>query len=279
MIIVNPPQLGGLSDQKLELVWSLYQISLQFYSGSLGEVVGKARDLSGVYPLGFVDLKKIKNFCNSNKLGVPLNLLDSYSFPTIRSYHGRILFPFADESGTFIGVIGRTIIKDHKPKYYNSQVTKQNHLFCLDVAKKNILRNDYVLVVEGPVDALRLNKYGIPAVAVLGTTLTDYQLFLVSKYTENILLCFDPDRAGESGVEKILKQSSLYFPTIKKHTLHPKYDPDELLTMFGSEYIKDRVFELLNRLENKKEDEIQGIDEEELLSEEEENIFEDYLDF
>ena len=115
-------------------------------------------------------------------------------------FRGRLMFPIYDAAGHVAGFGGR-VIGDGEPKYLNSAesdvFSKRKLLYGLNWAKQAARKADRLVVVEGYFDAIRLMLAGIEeTVAPLGTALTEEQAALMRKYTKNIFLLYDSDRAG-----------------------------------------------------------------------------------
>ena len=114
------------------------------------------------------------------------------------TFRSRLLFPVIDTAGRVIAFSGR-IIGDGEPKYLNSRDTavfsKGSNLFGLNLAKKS--KAGYIILVEGNVDVVSLHQAGFDsAVASLGTSFTDEQARLISRYTTEVVLAYDSDGAG-----------------------------------------------------------------------------------
>ena len=121
---------------------------------------------------------------------------DGSFYDTFRS---RLMFPVIDIRGNVIGFSGR-IIGDGEPKYMNSPETpvfnKSRSLFAINLAKKS--KAGYFILAEGNVDVLMMHQAGFDsAVASLGTSLTAEQARLISRYTNEVVLAYDSDAAGQ----------------------------------------------------------------------------------
>lgn len=119
--------------------------------------------------------------------------------PRVR-FRNRLMFPILDASGRHVAFGGRAI-GDATPKYLNSPETpvfaKRSVLYGLSWAKNDIRREDRALVVEGYFDVIRLADAGVATVvAPLGTALTDAHGAMLAKYTKNVFLLYDADKAG-----------------------------------------------------------------------------------
>ena len=111
------------------------------------------------------------------------------------TFRNRLMFPVIDVRGSVIGFSGR-ILDDGEPKYLNSPETqvfsKSRNLFGLNLAKKT--KRGYIILVEGNIDVVSLHQAGFDcAVASLGTSLTPEQARLLSRYTKEVILCYDSD--------------------------------------------------------------------------------------
>jgi DNA primase len=117
-------------------------------------------------------------------------------------FRGRIIFPIHNHLGKIAGFGGRILKKDDKTaKYINSQESliynKSYLLFGLHLAKRSIRELDQAILVEGYMDVVSLYQNGVQnAVASSGTALTLEQIRLLKRFTSNILLIYDADRAG-----------------------------------------------------------------------------------
>ena len=117
-------------------------------------------------------------------------------------FRGRVMFPFLSISGKVVGFSGRLMVKNDKVgKYVNSPTSliyeKHNELFGLYQAKQSIAKNNSCYLVEGQMDVIQLVQSGIEnVVASGGTALTTNQIRLLHRFTENITLLYDGDKAG-----------------------------------------------------------------------------------
>jgi len=117
-------------------------------------------------------------------------------------FAARVMFPIHNLSGRVIGFGGRTLKKDKTvPKYVNSPETDIYHkskvLYGIFQAKKSIIKNDRCLLVEGYTDVISLHQAGVEnAVASSGTALTNEQIKLIKRFTNNVTVLFDGDAAG-----------------------------------------------------------------------------------
>lgn len=118
------------------------------------------------------------------------------------AYRNRVIFPIHSISGKPIAFAGRYLVKDVKsPKYVNSPETplyhKSNELYGLYFAKQAITKQGLVYLVEGYTDVITLHQAGIEnVVASSGTSLTDGQIKLLKRFTDNVCVLYDGDAAG-----------------------------------------------------------------------------------
>ena len=131
-------------------------------------------------------------------------------------FRGRVMFPIHNISGKVIAFGGRTL-KSEKDiaKYFNSPESelyiKSNVLYGLHLAKNAIVKNDTCYLVEGYTDVVSMHQAGVEnVVASSGTSLTEGQIRLIRRYTQNITILYDGDSAGIKasfrGIDMILKE-------------------------------------------------------------------------
>ncbi len=157
-------------------------------------------------------------------------------------FRGRIMFPIFDIRGNVIAFGGR-VMDSSQPKYMNSPETeiyhKGKHLYALNFAKSACAKQ--IILAEGYMDVISLHQSGIiNAVAPLGTALTESQGKLLKKYTEEIVLSFDSDNAGQTAALRSLDLLNEIGCNVKVLTIPAGKDPDE--------YIKTRGVDEFRRL-------------------------------
>ena len=168
-------------------------------------------------------------------------------------FRDRLMFPIIDVRGNVIGFGGRIMKNDpNAAKYLNSPETlifnKRKNLFGLNMAKKTKL--PYMILVEGYMDAIALHQYGFDcAVASLGTSLTEEHAVLLSRYTENVVLIYDGDEAGQRAAQRAIPMLEKAGLTIKVLQLKDAKDPDEYLKKFGADKFRNLLNESSNRVE------------------------------
>jgi DNA primase len=122
-------------------------------------------------------------------------------------FRGRIMFPLADPKGHVLGFGARAIAPGDQPKYLNTSESELFHkgslVYGADLARAAAARAGRLALVEGYTDVIALRQAGIPeTVCSMGTALTDRQLDALKRLTPKVLLCQDPDAAGQSAVAK-----------------------------------------------------------------------------
>ena len=248
--------------QSLTLYQFLTRVS-QFYQQTL-RAAGqpaiaylKQRRVSGeiahLYQLGYAPLgwQTLESQFKQNKseliaTGMLVSKEDGKSYDR---YRQRIMFPIHDRHGRIIGFGGRAIEASQKPKYLNSPETpifqKGRELYGLHqvLQQKDVIKN--ILIVEGYLDVIALAQYGIfNAVATLGTATSTYHIQLLSKYTTQLIFCFDGDAAGRQAAWRAVESSLPYLNTGLDASfifLPEGQDPDSLVREEGKECFLQRL--------------------------------------
>ena len=164
------------------------------------------------YKLGFAekDEKKITQYCKTNNISdADFKKLGLLSEKGNFLFKNRIIFPITNFRSEVVGFGGRAL-EDFGPKYLNSSessIYKKNRtLYFLPNFLKDVKKHKFVIIVEGYFDVIAFNKLGFSNVASpSGTALTIQQLNQVSKYTDEIYLCFDNDEAGIEATKRIVE--------------------------------------------------------------------------
>lgn len=166
-------------------------------------------------------------------------------------FRNRVMIPIIDVRGNVIAFGGR-VLDDSKPKYLNSGDTlvfkKTNNLFALNFAKR--IKADHLILCEGYMDVIALHQAGFEnAVAALGTSFTAEHARLISRYTDEVVLVFDADAAGQKGAQRaisLLRETGL---RIRLVTIPDGKDPDEFIKNNGPERFKLLVERASNDVE------------------------------
>lgn len=168
-------------------------------------------------------------------------------------YQNRLMIPICDERGRVIAFGGR-VLDDSKPKYINTPenvvYSKRKHLFGLNVAKKESAKK--ILIVEGYMDAISLHQRGIKnVVAALGTALTEQQGWLLRKTTEQVILGFDSDEAGQTAIEKSIEILQNMGNDMRVLQIEGAKDPDEYIIKYGEGRFKLEIEKAISIIEFK----------------------------
>lgn len=150
-------------------------------------------------------------------------------------FRNRVMFPIIDTAGNVIAFGGR-VMDDSKPKYLNSSDTpafqKRKNLFALNFAKN--YSSDRLILCEGYMDVISLHAYGFEnAVATLGTAITPEQARLMTKYTKQVVICYDADEAGQRAAVKAMEVLGQVGMDVRVLHVTDAKDPDEYLRKFG----------------------------------------------
>src|SRR5215203_239639 len=168
---------------------------------------------------------------------------------TNRSYdrfRGRLMFPVLDAQGRPIAFGGRTL-KGEDAKYINSPETaayvKGRNLFGLSLARDEIRRQGFAILVEGFLDLIVPYQFGVRnVVASLGTALTADQVKLLNRFARKVVVNYDGDRAGVQAAKKAIEILLAEDFEVKVLVLPDNTDPDEYIRKFGvTEYQRQRA--------------------------------------
>lgn len=166
-------------------------------------------------------------------------------------FRNRIMFPIIDVRGNVIGFGGR-VLDNSTPKYLNTSETlifnKRRNLFGMNFAKKT--KENHIILVEGNIDVVTLHQFGFDnAVASLGTSLTDEHAALLSRYTEQVVLTYDGDEAGQRAAKRAIPMLEKVGIKVKVLQMKDAKDPDEFLHKFGPDKFRMLLEESSNRVE------------------------------
>jgi len=155
----------------------------------------------------------------------------------------RLVIPIRDERGQPLAFTARTVRADEPRKYINSPETpayiKGRVIFGLDLARDEIATRGHAVLMEGQFDVITAHQFGINnAVASSGTALTDDQVRLLKRFTDELLLVFDSDRAGRSAAFKAVELGAAHQMRTRVATITGAKDPDEFLRAAGAEAAK-----------------------------------------
>ena len=271
---VELPTLEGQEDTKLlqlkSKVYEINKITAEFYHENLYKPTAtpaqeyvKKRKLdnntlknfligySGNYNELYTMLKQ-KGFTEEEILASSLvNKTQDGKF--IDRFRGRLMFPIQDTRNRVIAFGGR-VLDDSKPKYINSPenivYSKGRHLFGLNVAKKGDLKR--IIIVEGYMDAISLHQRGISyAVASLGTAMTEAQGRLLRKSSQQVIIGYDSDGAGQAATMRGLEILQGLGCDVRILQIEGAKDPDEFVIKYGPERFEKQVDKAISLVEYK----------------------------
>ncbi len=156
-------------------------------------------------------------------------------------FRGRLMFPICDEQGRVIAFSGRVLQGDEKTaKYVNSPetpiFTKGKTLFALDKARRAILDAGHAIVCEGQLDTIACHAAGIRnVVAPQGTALTPDHARVLRRYVEEVVLCFDGDKAGRTASIRSFDGLLASGLSVRVASIPPPDDPDSYIKSQGAE--------------------------------------------
>ena len=256
-----------------ERLWALHKEAARFFHSQLYAPVGREaleyaygrgmpKSVLTKFGIGYapdswtdlVDTLRKKGYTDEELRDSGLVTVSRKNGNLFDRFRDRLMFPIIDVRGNVIGFGGRIMNDKDKSaaKYLNSPETlifnKRKNLFALNLAKKSKL--GYLILVEGYMDAIALHQYGFDcAVASLGTALTEDGAALLSKYTDQVVLIYDGDTAGQNATRRaipILEKAGLQ---VKVLQMRDAKDPDEFLKKFGADRFKILLEESSNRVE------------------------------
>ena len=171
----------------------------------------------------------------------------------IDRFRRRLMIPIQDATGKFIAFGGR-VLDDSKPKYINSPenivYSKGRNLFGLNIAKKGDTKK--IIIVEGYMDAISLYQRGITnVVASLGTALTEQQGRLLRKHSEQVIIGYDADGAGQAATLRGMEILQNMGCDIRVLQIYGAKDPDEFIIKYGHEILKKCVESAISLVEFK----------------------------
>src|SRR6184192_2154850 len=152
----------------------------------------------------------------------------------------RLVIPIRDERGQALAFTARTVRADEQRKYINSPETpsyiKGRVIFALDLARDEITRRGHAVLMEGQFDVITAHQFGVGnSVASSGTALTEDQVRLLKRFTDELLLVFDADRAGQQAMRKAAVLGAQHDMRTRAATLPEGMDPDEFLRGAGAQ--------------------------------------------
>ena len=183
------------------------------------------------------------NLANKSEKNGKVNFYDNF--------RNRVIVPIIDPRGNVVAFGGR-VLDDSKPKYVNTSDTlvykKSLGVFGLNFAKNS--KEKSLILVEGYMDAISLHQAGFDnAIACLGTALTSEMAHLLSRYTDEIILSYDADEAGQKATQRAIGIFSSIGMKLRVLQLSGGKDPDEILKKYGPERFRSLIDGASNDIE------------------------------
>jgi len=270
-IIINSN--NNYKKDKNKNLYDIYEIAQKFY-------VNNINTTNGIEAKKYLEKRNIDNNCikefgiglavNSNDLLLKLLLKKNYNEKEIEKtglvskkekgygdiYSDRIMFPLFDLTGKIVGYSGRVYNKDIKPKYFNTKETdifkKGEILYNYHKAKEYVRKENSLIVVEGFMDVIRMHTIGIKnVIATMGTAVTKHQALLMKRLSDEIILCFDGDEAGNEATNSCINELLKIGVSPKVVRLEQNLDPDEYILKNGKEKFINKIKNPINSMEYK----------------------------
>jgi DNA primase len=247
------PEQKERSDSRRRLL-AMLKLAAQYYeyvlwstpAGEVGRRLLAGRDVGeetarlfqlGYAPagLGFAEYLRSKKRSLADAQDAGLMRRDGTDF-----FAQRLVIPIRDERGQPLAFTARTVRSDEPRKYINSPETpayiKGRVVFGLDLAKDEMATHGHAVLMEGQFDVITAHQFGVKnAVASSGTALTDDQVRLLKRFTDELLLVFDSDRAGRSAAFKAVELAAAHQMRTRVATITGAKDPDEFLRAAGDQ--------------------------------------------
>lgn len=207
---------------------------------ALGYAPAGWQNLAAIFP----DYKSER----TRKLLVQAGLMIADEGKQYDRFRDRIMFPILNQKGQIIGFGGR-VLEQGEPKYLNSPETilfeKGRELYNFFSARRAIREANCVIVVEGYMDVIALSQHEIDyAVAALGTAITSFHIQKLLRQTDNIIFCFDGDKAGRKAAWRALENSLELISDgnyLSFLFLPEGEDPDSYVSHYGKESFEQQL--------------------------------------
>ena len=239
-----------------EPLYKINELAAEFYARTLKETAnpgykymqerGILVDTLNTFKIGYADegwsslYDYLKSQGVSESKMLELGLVSKSEKGQIHDkFRNRVMFPIFNVNGRVIGFSGRSV-GNEMPKYMNSNESavfkKKDNLYGLNITKSAVREKDYIILVEGNVDVMSLYQSGITNVsASLGTALTEQQANKIRRYTKNVVIAYDSDKAGQEATTRAIGILSKAECKIKVLTIPDSKDPDEFIKKNGIE--------------------------------------------
>ncbi len=240
---------GGPNKERLyellELSTKFYQVQFSKNKTALQYVLNKrkfTKETALQWRLGYapnngaalLEFAKTKGFTEAEVKQAGLSA-QGYRGKDQDMFRGRLMIPLQDPQGRVIGFTARLLIDDPQaPKYINTPQTvlydKSRHIYGLHLAKEAIRKSKVAVLVEGNLDVIASHQAGVrQVVATAGTALTEPNLKALGRFTGDIRLCFDADKAGAAATERAIPIASRVKVSLSIIDIPAGKDPDDLI--------------------------------------------------
>ena len=212
---------------------------------------GFTDDMIKKYRIGYAPKNNIiANKFAESKFLIPSGLCRRGDYGMYDFFRDKLMFPIFNAHGKIVAFSGRSL-DGSEPKYINTTDTdifhKRQTVFGLNFARDAIHRANRSIVVEGQIDAIKMQVNGFPeTVAPLGTALTEDHIALLCKSNRNIIFCFDGDGAGQKAAARAC---NIVLPFIRDTSdvrfafVSGGKDPDEILKTSGADAMRKIIDE------------------------------------
>ena len=212
---------------------------------------GFSDDMIKKYRIGYAPKNNIiANKFAESKFLIPSGLCRRGDYGMYDFFRDKLMFPIFNAHGKIVAFSGRSL-DGSEPKYINTTDTdifhKRQTVFGLNFARDAIHRANRSIVVEGQIDAIKMQVNGFPeTVAPLGTALTEDHIALLCKSNRNIIFCFDGDGAGQKAAARAC---NIVLPFIRDTSdvrfafVSGGKDPDEILKSGGADAMRKIIDE------------------------------------
>ena len=260
-----------IGNSKRDEYFDIYDNANKFYQNSLFTNLGKNaiqylknrnidRDTIkkfgiglSVQKLSLTDYLKNKNYSIDKLIDVGLTNDNGNDI-----FINRIMFPIYDLAGNPVAFSGRIYNTKDTSKYINTKETdkfkKGKILYNYHIAKEHLKKNDSVIIMEGQMDVIRASTIGINnCIATMGTALTRDHKSIIKNMTNNIVLCFDGDSAGEKATISAIELLEDTGIDIKIVRLPNDMDPDEYIIKEGKDSFLYQISNAIDLIDYKME--------------------------
>lgn len=254
-------------------LYEIYNLAQKFYQNNINTELGKeAKEY-------LIKRKFDEQLINTFGIGLALNKKDiltkllinkKYDFNILNKsglvgkndsgyydiYVNRIMFPLYDLTGKIVGYSGRIYNTESTSKYVNTKETeifkKGELLYNYHRAKDEVRKSNYLIIVEGFMDVIRLYSVGIKnVVATMGTAITKNQALLMKRLSNEIILCFDGDDAGNKATNSCINELEKVGVIPKVIRLEQNLDPDEYIIKYGKNKFLEKINNPINSMDYK----------------------------